>query len=123
MARVGYMSAEDDLSRVLHQIEQIPHDYPQGVSAANLLRDGVLQEGDLTFDRDDVALAHQYAALAVVSRDLHLYHQDQPHPGQEVPEEVVAAVQRDDTSRYGSMAFPDYEGLPVEGLPTGMAAK
>jgi hypothetical protein len=121
-ARVGFQSYEEELGRVIQQIDRIPHAYPQGVSAANLLRDGVLQEGDLLFDRNDVELAHQYAALAVVSRDLHLYLEQHPRPGHEFFDGIVAGVQREDSTRYGSKAFPKYEGLPAETLPAGMAA-
>ena len=121
-ASVGFQSYEEELSRVLRQIDKIPQAYPQGVSAASLLREGVLQEGDLLFDRDDVALAHQYAALAVVARDLHLYAQEHRRPGSDRFEQVVSAVNRDDSGRYGPKAFPRYEGLPAETLPVGLAA-
>jgi hypothetical protein len=36
---VGFQSYEEELSRVVRQTDKIPYAYPQGVSAANLLRD------------------------------------------------------------------------------------
>ena len=117
------MSEEAQLRRAVRQVGSIRPVRPAGVSIGRLLMDGDLQEGDLSVTRDDLVLAHEYAALAVVSRDLHEYLAANPGEGSELFSEVVLSTSRADALHHGAMAFPAYTGLPIADLPVGIAAR
>jgi len=55
--RIGVQGFEEEIAKVISQIDLLPRSYPQGISAAALVKDGTLHEGTLVFDRADVDLA------------------------------------------------------------------
>ena len=83
---------------------------------------GTYEEYGLKFSVDDVLVGLQYAGLAVLARDMHLYLEKHPRDDAEFFSEVISQVHEEESVYHGASAFPGYNGLPVEVLPGGLAS-
>jgi hypothetical protein len=110
------------LSALVREIDRFPPAFPGGHMKRQIDATGSFEEGGLTFVVEDVLVGLHYAGLAVLARDMHRYLAKHPRDDATVFEQVVSLVHSEDSKQYGSGAFPNYEGLPADNLPEGLAS-
>lgn len=111
------------VERLLDEAKRFPPTRWHGVSTSRLLQ-GDVRVGEEPLNFVELELGQHYAALAVYSREL--WHHSREHGEldlglyRDVLDQVHAIEM---AGSYSGRAFPDYHGLPVETLPTGLVAR
>lgn len=110
------------LKSLVAEVDDFPPAAPAGYMRRQIDATGFYEEQGLRFVADDFLVGLHYAGLAVLARDMHRYLAQHPRKDATLFEEVVSLVNAEDSKRYGGQAFPEYEGLPVDALPEGLAS-
>jgi hypothetical protein len=113
---------EGVLQALVEQVEAFPVTPWSGLSARQIREYGFYLEPDLRLEEKDLLLGQLYAGLAVLARDMHDHLAKHPRDDAEMFRALVQMVNTEDRARYGSGAFPEYDGHPVSLLPKGLAA-
>jgi len=116
------MEVDNELIQSLAEtVEKFPVTPWSGLSTREIREYGFYVEGGLRLESEDLFLGQLYSGLAVLARDMHYYLEEHPRENSATFHAVVEEVNVDDR-RYGSGAFPKYDGQPISLLPTGLAA-
>lgn len=110
------------LRSLVREIDRFPPAVPGGYMRRQIDATGSYEECGLTFVADDFLVGLQYAGLAVLARDMHRYLAEHPRDDSTFFEQVVSLVHNEDSKQFGGGAFPNYEGLPVDNFPEGLAS-
>src|SRR5262245_18233459 len=110
------------LRSLVNELDSFGPAVPAGYMRRQIDEYGSFEELGLKFSSEDFKVGQHYAGLAVLARDMHRYLTEHPREDSAAFEDVVSLVNREDSKRYGAGAFPNYACLPVEVLPTGLAA-
>ncbi len=109
------------LQSLADEVDKFPQTMWSGMSTREIMQRGSYEEGTLVLSKEDLPLGQLYAGLAVLARDMHNYLTQHPREDVGAFESVVTEVNAEDSARYGSGAFPKYDGQPVSLLPSGLA--
>lgn len=113
---------EEILQALIREVEAFTPTAPTGYMRRQIGEIGFYEEQGLRFMFDDLPLGQLYAGLAVLARDMHQYLAKHPREDAAIFEDVISLVHTEESRQYGGNAFPDYGGLPVEGLPEELAS-
>jgi hypothetical protein len=118
------METEAELKALVEQVEKmVPSGRPSGHMGWAISEDGFYEEAGLRFSDDDYLLGQLYAGLTVLALDMHRYLEQRPREDAAVFAALVSLVHAEEASVHGGgRAFPNFAGLPTEGLPTGLAS-
>jgi len=120
------METEINTEALQHLIREVEGFIPVGVPVGYMKRQieevGFFEEHGLRFVWEDTHVGQLYAGLAVLARDMYLYLAQYPRKDSALFKEVVSLVNTEEKAVYGSQAFPNYEGLPVDDLPRQLAS-
>lgn len=109
------------LLRLISDIDQLPPAAPSGAMKRQIDETGSWEEDGLYVDAQDYPFGLYYAGLTVLARDMHQYIAEHPRADADLFEEIVSSVHARDRIRYGSGAFPNFDGRPTATLPQGLA--
>ena len=109
------------LQSLADEVDKFPQTMWSGMSTREIMQRGSYQEGKLVLGREDLPLGQLYAGLAALARDMHIYLTEHPREDAGTFENVVTEVSAEDSARYGTGAFPQYDGQLVSLLASGLA--
>lgn len=109
------------LQSLADEVNKFPQTMWSGMSTREIMQRGSYQEEKLVLGKEDLPLGQLYAGLAALARDMHIYLTEHPREDAGAFENVVTEVSAEDSGRYGTGAFPQYDGQPVSLLPSGLA--
>lgn len=109
--------------QLLQEFDAFPRRRPPGVQVDFILSGQLPPENVANgLTADDLWLSQLYAGLAVLARDMQKYLDAHPGEASELFTSAVVHVHAEDAARYPEgQTFPNYEGLPTAGFPTGLA--
>lgn len=110
------------LEHLVREVGLFPPAAPHGRMERKIKETGSYEEAGMCYVADDFKVGLHYAGLAVLARDMHRYLADHPRSDAAFFEQVVSLVHGEDSKLYGGGAFPNYQGLPTDNFPEGLAS-